>query len=106
MILERCKSRPLMTRCLTTSTSSGWKLGLSAGLLPNMAATSATPQKNWGCRAEPCTGEWKLMVFKNFRIQVILRIVLLTVVILTFAWCVVHGLYLRSVYLAAGIIIM
>jgi two-component system, NtrC family, nitrogen regulation sensor histidine kinase NtrY len=46
------------------------------------------------------------MVFKNFRIQVILRIVLLTVVILTFAWCVVHGLYLRSVYLAAGIIIM
>ncbi len=40
------------------------------------------------------------MVFKNFRLQVIARIVLLTLCLSTLAWCIAQGLALRSFYLA------
>ena len=46
------------------------------------------------------------MVFKNFRLQLIVRVLVLTACIILFAWCVVNGLYLRSVYLAVGAIIL
>lgn len=46
------------------------------------------------------------MVFKNFRLQVVLRIVVLTVGITVFAWCIVHTYYLRSIYIAIGVIIL
>lgn len=39
------------------------------------------------------------MVFKNFRLQIIIRIILLTLCLATLAWCIVHGLRLRSFYL-------
>ena len=47
------------------------------------------------------------MVFKNFRFQVILRVVLLTLAITLMAWCLVNGFYLRSIYAGvAGVIIV
>lgn len=46
------------------------------------------------------------MVFKNFRFQIVLRLIVMIVAITLFAWCIVHGLYLRSIYLAASIIIL
>jgi nitrogen fixation/metabolism regulation signal transduction histidine kinase len=46
------------------------------------------------------------MVFKNFRINVIFRVLLLVVSIGLLAWCLVHERYLRSVYLAAGVCIV
>jgi nitrogen fixation/metabolism regulation signal transduction histidine kinase len=46
------------------------------------------------------------MVFKNFRIQVILRVMLLMVTCVVFAWCIVDGYYLRSAYVAAAAGIM
>jgi len=46
------------------------------------------------------------MVFKNFRLHVVVRVGLLTACILLMAWCLVLGLYLRSMYLAAGALIL
>jgi two-component system nitrogen regulation sensor histidine kinase NtrY len=46
------------------------------------------------------------MVFKNFRLQIVLRVLLLTGAITLFAWCIVHGYYLRSIYLGAAILIL
>jgi len=46
------------------------------------------------------------MEFKNFRLQVIFRVALLTTALLLFSWCVANGLFLRSTYIAAGIIII
>jgi two-component system nitrogen regulation sensor histidine kinase NtrY len=46
------------------------------------------------------------MVFKNFRLQVILRVVILIAGIILLAWCVVYGYYLRSVYLVIAIVIL
>lgn len=46
------------------------------------------------------------MVFKNFRFQIILRVIILTAFISVFAWCIVEELYLRSIYLGIGVIII
>lgn len=46
------------------------------------------------------------MVFKNFRLQIVVRVLLLTGAITLFAWCIVHGYYLRSIYLGAAILIL
>lgn len=46
------------------------------------------------------------MVFKKFRFQVILRVAILIAGIIVLAWCLVHAYYLRSVYLAVGIVIL
>lgn len=46
------------------------------------------------------------MVFKNFRFLVIIRVTILTLAVSLLAWCLVHALYLRSVYLAAGVLIL
>lgn len=46
------------------------------------------------------------MVFKNFRFHVILRVVMLTLLSTLLAWCLVQGLYLRSVYVGAGLLLM
>lgn len=46
------------------------------------------------------------MVFKNFRVQIVIRILLLTAGIVLLAWCLVRELYLRSVYLAAADIVI
>src|SRR5690349_20760548 len=62
-------------------------------------------RKSLGCRAEHCTGEWKLMVFRNFRFYVILRVAILVVIIGAFVWCLIHERYLRSFYLGAALII-
>jgi two-component system, NtrC family, nitrogen regulation sensor histidine kinase NtrY len=45
------------------------------------------------------------MAFRNFRFQVSLRVVILTIIITLLAWCFVHELYLRSIYLAVATII-
>jgi two-component system, NtrC family, nitrogen regulation sensor histidine kinase NtrY len=45
------------------------------------------------------------MVFKNFRLQIILRVLILVAIVILLAWCVVHHFYLRSVYLAVAMII-
>jgi nitrogen fixation/metabolism regulation signal transduction histidine kinase len=44
------------------------------------------------------------MVFKNFRLLVIVRVVLLVLGTCVLAWCLVHGYYLRSVYLAVTVL--
>lgn len=44
------------------------------------------------------------MVFKNFRFQVIVRVLLLALMIIALAWCLVSGFYLRSVYAAAAVV--
>lgn len=46
------------------------------------------------------------MVFKNFRVQVVLRVMLLMATCVLFAWCIVDGYYLRSAYVAAAAGIM
>lgn len=46
------------------------------------------------------------MVFKNFRLQIILRIIILTVSITLFSWCLVYAFYLRSIYVAIAVIIL
>jgi two-component system, NtrC family, nitrogen regulation sensor histidine kinase NtrY len=46
------------------------------------------------------------MVFKNFRLQIIIRVLLLTAGIILLAWCLMEQLYLRSIYLAGGIIFL
>src|SRR5687768_11097368 len=46
------------------------------------------------------------MVFRNFRFQVVFRVMILTGSIALFAWCVVYGYYLRSVYIFAAIVIL
>jgi two-component system nitrogen regulation sensor histidine kinase NtrY len=71
-----------------------------------MVAISVTRLKNWDYRAGHYTGEWKLMVFKNFRFQVVLRVIILTLTITILAWCVVYEFYLRSIYLAVGTLIL
>jgi nitrogen fixation/metabolism regulation signal transduction histidine kinase len=43
------------------------------------------------------------MVFKTFRVQIILRIVLLAAGLFLLAWCLSQKLFLRSVYIGAGI---
>jgi len=45
------------------------------------------------------------MAFRNFRFQVFLRVIILTIIITLLAWCLVHELYLRSIYLAVAAII-
>jgi len=42
------------------------------------------------------------MVFKNFRVNIVIRVLLLAITIGLLAWCIVHERYLRSVYLAAA----
>jgi two-component system nitrogen regulation sensor histidine kinase NtrY len=46
------------------------------------------------------------MVFRNFRLQIILRVLLLTIGITLLAWCITHELYLRSVYIFVAVAIM
>jgi two-component system nitrogen regulation sensor histidine kinase NtrY len=46
------------------------------------------------------------MVFRNFRVQVILRVLILTIAITLLAWCITHELYLRSVYIFVAVSIM
>lgn len=46
------------------------------------------------------------MGFKNFRFLVILRMLVITISISIFAYCIVHGLYLRSVYIGLAICIL
>jgi signal transduction histidine kinase len=46
------------------------------------------------------------MVFKNFKLQIILRVLLLTAAVTLFAWCIVLEYYLRSIYLGAAILIL
>jgi two-component system nitrogen regulation sensor histidine kinase NtrY len=46
------------------------------------------------------------MVFKNFRFQTILRVLILTACIILFAWCIVHERYLRSIYLGVAVIVI
>jgi two-component system nitrogen regulation sensor histidine kinase NtrY len=46
------------------------------------------------------------MVFKNFRVQIILRVILLTTGITLLSWCLAHELYLRSVYILVGVSIL
>src|SRR6187402_1403507 len=46
------------------------------------------------------------MVFKNFRLNIILRVLLLFAGITLFAWCIVNGYRLRSVYIAAGVLVL
>jgi nitrogen fixation/metabolism regulation signal transduction histidine kinase len=46
------------------------------------------------------------MVFKNFRFQVIMRVIILVVSITLLAWCLVYEFYLRSVYLAGAVIVL
>jgi two-component system nitrogen regulation sensor histidine kinase NtrY len=45
------------------------------------------------------------MVFKHFRFQLILRVVILTVIVTVFSWCIVHQFYLRSVYVGVAVFI-
>jgi two-component system, NtrC family, nitrogen regulation sensor histidine kinase NtrY len=68
-----------------------------------MPATSVMPLKNWDYQEVPCTGGCRPMVFKNFRLQVALRVILLLVATTLLSWCIVSELYLRSIYLAVGI---
>lgn len=46
------------------------------------------------------------MVFKNFRFRIIVRVIILALFLGLLAWCVANGLYLRSVYIAAGAIVV
>lgn len=48
------------------------------------------------------------MVFKNFRFQIILRVIILTAIVTLLAWCIVHDLRLRAVYvgIAAAICVI
>ena len=46
------------------------------------------------------------MVFKNFRFQVIIRVLALTLVVALLAWCIVNAFYLRSIYLGAAVVIL
>lgn len=46
------------------------------------------------------------MVFKNFRVQVVIRVILLAGMLSALAWCLVYGYYLRSVYAGAAAVIM
>ncbi len=45
------------------------------------------------------------MVFKNFTVNVILRVILLTLVITLLAWCIVHHFYLRGFYVGAAMVV-
>jgi len=45
------------------------------------------------------------MVFKNFRLNIILRVLILLAIITLLAWCMAHGYYLRSIYIASAAII-
>ncbi|KAA3440305.1 ATP-binding protein [Rufibacter hautae] len=46
--------------------------------------TSPRPQRNWACPAHHCTAAWRSMGFKNFRFQVILRVLLLVASVFLF----------------------
>lgn len=46
------------------------------------------------------------MVFKNFRLQVIIRVVLLSTALAALIWCLLDARYLRSVYAAVAVIII
>ena len=46
------------------------------------------------------------MVFKNFRLQVALRVLMLVLTIGMFTWCLVNAWYLRSIYAGAGVVIV
>jgi len=46
------------------------------------------------------------MEFKNFRLLVILRVLLLTTALTLLAWCIANVLYLRSIYIAVGAVIV
>jgi len=45
------------------------------------------------------------MAFKNFRVNIIIRIILLTIIIGVFIYCLYNQLFLRSVYVAIALII-
>src|SRR5690606_662579 len=82
------------------------KPGLSGKQLPNTRAISAMPPKNWDYHEVLCIAEWKRMVFRNFRFQIILRVILIFAVLSILAWCLVTSLYLRSFYVGAGALIL
>lgn len=46
------------------------------------------------------------MVFKNFRLQIIIRIALLAVVLFALIWCWLDAHYLRSIYAAVAMVII
>lgn len=46
------------------------------------------------------------MVFKNFRLHVALRVLLLAAAMAIFFWCLLRGYYLRSIYAAVAIIVI
>lgn len=45
------------------------------------------------------------MVFKNFRVNVIIRVLLLAVIVALLIYCLYQQLYLRSIYIAIGLIL-
>ena len=45
------------------------------------------------------------MAFKNFRFQIILRVVIMTAVLALLSWCIVNYLYLRAAYLGIAAVI-
>lgn len=59
---------------------------------------------SWACRGARFTGESNNMVFKNFRLQVILRVLLLVLAIGITAWCLFNNFILRTVY--SGIVVL
>ena len=46
------------------------------------------------------------MVFRNFRLQVVVRVLLLTAALTLLVWCVLRGLYLRSAYIGFAVIVL
>jgi nitrogen fixation/metabolism regulation signal transduction histidine kinase len=46
------------------------------------------------------------MAFKNFRLQVILRVILLVITIALTTWCLLYHYYLRSIYAGAAVILL
>ena len=45
------------------------------------------------------------MAFRNFTFQLVLRVVILTAILTVLSWCLVHELYLRSLYISVAAII-
>ncbi|HEX6891064.1 MAG TPA: HAMP domain-containing sensor histidine kinase [Chryseolinea sp.] len=45
------------------------------------------------------------MAFRNFRLQLFLRVIILTAIITVLSWCLVHELYLRSIYIGVAAIV-
>jgi nitrogen fixation/metabolism regulation signal transduction histidine kinase len=60
------------------------------------------PPGNWDYREALSTGGWIAMAFKNFRLNVIVRIIIFTIILTALIYCLMNGLYLRSIYIFIG----